>query len=158
MNEPISDTVRGILDGHISLSRELSSRNHYPAIDVLDSVSRVQEDVVDQDHLEASGKLKEVVSTYRDAEDLINIGAYEEGSNPDIDYALEHIDDINEFLQQGIFESTSYEQTVDQLNSIFDSSGSTTSETGDEPEQEQSDNMMEDVETMNNMDQINFNG
>jgi flagellum-specific ATP synthase len=139
MNEPISDTVRGILDGHISLSRDLASQNHYPAIDVLDSVSRVQEDVVDENHREASGQLKEVLSTYRDAEDLINIGAYEEGSNPEIDHALEHIDEVNDFLQQGIFETNGFEETVDQLESIFDGNQSAN-------------------QAMENMEQINPNG
>lgn len=119
MNEPISDTARGILDGHIVLSRELASQNHYPAIDVLESVSRVMVDVTDEDHQEASGQLKEVIATYRDAEDLINIGAYESGSNPQIDYALDHIDSINDFLQQGINESTEYDQTIQQLQGMF---------------------------------------
>lgn len=120
MNEPISDTARGILDGHIVLSRELASRNHYPAIDVLDSVSRVMDDVTDEYHQEASGQLKEVVATYRDAEDLINIGAYEPGSNPQIDYALDHIEEINDFLRQGVNESTDYGTTVDRLDEIFE--------------------------------------
>jgi flagellum-specific ATP synthase len=119
MNEPISDTVRGILDGHISLDRELASQNHYPAIDVLESVSRVMEDIADEQHRQASGQLKEVLSTYRDAEDLINIGAYEEGSNPDIDHALEHIEDVNDFLQQGIYETSDFETTINHLNGIF---------------------------------------
>lgn len=119
MNEPISDTARGILDGHIVLSRELASQNHYPAIDVLDSVSRVMVDVTDDEHQAVSGQLKEVIATYRDAEDLINIGAYEPGSNPQIDYALDHIEEINEFLQQGINESTGYDQTIQHLKEIF---------------------------------------
>ncbi|MFB6344696.1 MAG: FliI/YscN family ATPase [bacterium] len=121
-NEPISDTVRGILDGHISLNRELASRNHYPAIDVLESVSRVMEDITEENHRQASGKLKEVMATYRDAEDLINIGAYESGSNPEIDHALDHIDDVRDFLQQDIYEEADYEETVDQLKSIFEDS------------------------------------
>ena len=119
MNEPISDTARGILDGHISLKRDLASRNHYPAIDVLNSVSRVMEDVADEQHKDAAGKLQEVVATYRDAEDLINIGAYEEGSNPRIDHALAHIDSVNNFLQQGINETMAYEETVKRLKEIF---------------------------------------
>ncbi|MFB6356243.1 MAG: FliI/YscN family ATPase [bacterium] len=119
LNEPISDTARGILDGHIALDRDLAARNHYPAIDVMESVSRVMDDVIEDEHAEVAGELKEVVATYRDAEDLINIGAYEEGSNPNIDYALDHIEDINDFLQQGINESSTYDETVNQLISIF---------------------------------------
>lgn len=142
MNEPISDTVRGILDGHISLDRELASRNHYPAIDVLESVSRVMEEIVESDHQEAAGELKEVLSTYRDAEDLINIGAYEEGSNPDIDHALDHIDEVNDFLQQGIQETSDFESTRQQLKGIF---GDTTSQS------------VEDVQEMESMEQINPN-
>lgn len=120
MNEPISDTARGILDGHISLSRDLASRNHYPAIDVLNSVSRVMEDVADETHKDAAGKLQEVMATYRDAEDLINIGAYEAGSNPRIDHALDHIEQVNDFLQQGINGTMSYEQTIENLVGIFE--------------------------------------
>lgn len=122
-NEPISDTVRGILDGHISLSRDLASRNHYPAIDVLESVSRVKDDVIDEEHLGAAGKLKEVMATYRDAEDLINIGAYEEGSNPEIDYALEHIEAVRNFLQQDVYDQSEYEETVAALETIFEDDG-----------------------------------
>ncbi len=120
MNEPISDAVRGILDGHITLTRELATQNHYPAVDVLESVSRVMVDVTSDEHQQASNKLKETVSTYRDAEDLINIGAYERGSNPKIDYALDHIDSINDFLQQGIWETTEYEEAVGRLRAIFE--------------------------------------
>lgn len=120
MNEPISDAVRGILDGHITLTRELATQNHYPAVDVLESVSRVMVDVTSDEHQAAANQLKEAVSTYRDAEDLINIGAYERGSNSQIDYALDHIDGINDFLQQGIWESTDYEQSVDQIKNIFE--------------------------------------
>lgn len=142
MNEPISDTVRGILDGHISLDRELASRNHYPAVNVLESVSRVMEDVVEQGLRNAAGELKEVLSTYRDAEDLINIGAYEEGSNPEIDYALEHIDDVNDFLQQGVQETSDFESTRQELTEIFGSGSSQSAE---------------DVQGMENMEQINSN-
>jgi len=119
MNEPISDTARGILDGHLVLTRELASRNHYPAVDVLESVSRVMVDVTDEEQQSLSGELKEVIAEYRDAEDLINIGAYEEGSNPQIDYALDHIEPINDFLQQGIRESTPFEETIQRLRNIF---------------------------------------
>lgn len=116
MNEPIADTARGILDGHITLDRDLAESNHYPAVDVLESVSRVMEDVTHDDHREDAARLKQLLATYRDAEDLINIGAYEEGSNPEIDTALDHIEDINEFLQQGIYESSAYDETLRQLS------------------------------------------
>ncbi|MFP4687509.1 MAG: FliI/YscN family ATPase, partial [bacterium] len=119
-NEPVSDTARGILDGHITLTRDLATANHYPAIDVLESVSRVMIDVVDEEHQKFSGKLKEAVSVYRDAEDLINIGAYERGSNAKIDYALDHIDDINDFLQQGVNETSNFDETVKWLKDIFE--------------------------------------
>ena len=118
-NEPVSDTVRGILDGHIDLSRELASRNHYPAIDVLSSVSRVMTEIAEDDHLEAARELKKMLADYRESEDLINIGAYEPGSNPDVDRALENIDQINEFLQQGITDKTNFENTVRQLKNII---------------------------------------
>ncbi|MGM0380678.1 MAG: FliI/YscN family ATPase, partial [bacterium] len=119
LSEPIADTARGILDGHITLNRDLAERNHYPAIDVLESVSRVMIDVTGNAHQEAAGKLKEALAVYRDAEDLINIGAYEEGSNPQIDYALDHIEQINNFLRQGINESSDFEETVNTLQQIF---------------------------------------
>lgn len=151
MNEPISDTVRGILDGHISLSRDLASRNHYPAIDVLDSVSRIREDVTDPDHQEASGKLKEVLATYRDSEDLINIGAYEEGSNPEIDYALNHIEEVRSFLQQGIFESTNYEEAVGTLTEIFERQESPTG-----PQQDDSTESQQEASEIEPPDNINL--
>ncbi len=121
MNEPISDAVRGILDGHISLSRDLSNRGHYPAVDILESVSRVMVDVTSEEHQQAAKRLKEAVSIYRDAEDLINIGAYERGSNKKIDFALDNIEGINNFLQQGMWETTAYEQTVKNLKGLFES-------------------------------------
>jgi len=101
-NEPISDAVRSVIDGHVVLSRSLASRNQYPAIDVLDSVSRLMLDVITPQHKEASGTLKELMAVYRDAEDLINIGAYVKGSSRKIDRAIAHIDDIMQFLRQGI--------------------------------------------------------
>ena len=89
-NEPITDTARSILDGHIMLNRKLAHKNHYPAIDVLQSISRVMSSIVDSEHKEAAGKLKNVLATYQEAEDLINIGAYKKGSNSNIDYAIEN--------------------------------------------------------------------
>jgi flagellum-specific ATP synthase len=118
MTEPISDAVRAILDGHVVLSRALASANHYPAIDVLQSVSRVMPDVVDQNHYTAASAMRDVLATYREAEDLINIGAYVQGSNPRVDHALAKIEAIRHFLRQGIYETSSYEQTVKTLLSV----------------------------------------
>ncbi len=99
-NEPITDTARSILDGHIMLDRKLAHKNHYPAIDVLQSISRVMSSIAGKEHKEAAGKLKNVMATYQEAEDLINIGAYKSGSNKNIDYAIEKIDAVNDFLLQ----------------------------------------------------------
>jgi len=118
MNEPIADAVRSILDGHVVLSRQLASANHYPAIDVLQSVSRVMPDVVDQNHYSAASALRDVLATYRDAEDLINIGAYVPGSNPRVDHALAKIEAIRHFLRQGIYETSSLETTMKSLLSV----------------------------------------
>ena len=118
MNEPISDTVRGILDGHIVLSRKLANGNHYPAVDVLASISRVMPNVTDDEHRDCASKLKDLVATYREAEDLINIGAYKEGSNPKIDTAIRLNDDINSFLKQGTHEVAVYEETVRNMEMI----------------------------------------
>jgi flagellum-specific ATP synthase len=120
LNEPISDSVRAILDGHIVLSRQLASQNHYPPVDILDSVSRCMIDITDEEHRRAANKLKETIAAHRNAEDLINIGAYVKGSNPSIDYAVSKIGDINKFLIQGIEEKTEYEETINWLKSIFE--------------------------------------
>ncbi|MBN2058471.1 MAG: flagellar protein export ATPase FliI [Candidatus Saganbacteria bacterium] len=119
MNEPIADHSRSILDGHIMLSRDLAARNHYPAIDVPHSVSRLMTNLVTDEHKKAAGKLREVLARYTEAEDLINIGAYVKGSNPKIDYALTKIDQVNAFLKQGTFEKVKYEETVKKLIAIF---------------------------------------
>lgn len=118
-NEPIADHARSILDGHIILSRDLAARNHYPAIDVPHSVSRIMTNLVSDEQKEAAGKLREVLARYAEAEDLINIGAYVKGSNPKIDYALSKIDQVNELLKQGTFDKVVFDETVDQLISIF---------------------------------------
>jgi flagellum-specific ATP synthase len=118
MNEPIADTTRGILDGHIVLSRRLAHRNHYPSVDILQSVSRVMVDIVPEEHVMSARRINQVVSTYRDAEDLINIGAYQRGSNQEIDLAIEMMPTINAFLQQRIRESVSYEDSLKQLIDI----------------------------------------
>lgn len=118
-NEPIADTARSILDGHIVLDRKIAHSNHYPAIDVLQSISRVMSSIASEEHKAASGKLNNVLATYREAEDLVNIGAYKPGSNPNIDYALEKIDKVNEFLMQGTAEKFSFDEEVKQLCEIF---------------------------------------
>ena len=115
VNEPVSDMVRSILDGHIVLSRKLANRGHYPAIDILQSISRVQKDVIDGKHKQLVAQLIEMYADYIDAEDLINIGAYAKGSNPRIDRAINRIDAINMFLRQIIGESTSPEETLMRL-------------------------------------------
>jgi flagellum-specific ATP synthase len=119
MNEPIADAARSILDGHIVLSRDLAAQNHYPAIDVLRSISRVMEDITALQHKHNAGRLKELLATYRKAEDLINIGAYNKGSNTGIDRAIEKIDAINGFLRQGIRESVNFEDSLVQLDHIM---------------------------------------
>lgn len=118
-NEPITDTARGILDGHIMLSRSLAARNHYPAIDVMASISRVMSAVVDDAHKKAAGKLKSVMATYAQQEDLINIGAYKMGSNPSIDYAISKINDVNDFLTQETMDKFDYESTKQMLITLF---------------------------------------
>jgi flagellum-specific ATP synthase len=118
-NEPITDTARSILDGHIMLSRKLVHKNHYPAIDILQSISRVMSSIIESDHKAAAGRLKNVLATYQDAEDLINIGAYKSGSNPDIDYAILKIKAVNTFLQQQIDDKLEYEEEIKMLMEIF---------------------------------------
>ena len=119
LDEPVSDHLRSILDGHIVLSRQLASLGHYPSVDILPSISRVMIDVVPEDHMNAAKHLKEVVSTYREAEDLINIGAYAKGSNPKIDFAISANENINTFLQQGIFEKASFDETRNKLLNLL---------------------------------------
>jgi flagellum-specific ATP synthase len=119
MNEPIADAARSILDGHIVLTRELADQNHYPAVDVLKSISRVMEDIAGLQHKHNAGRFKEMLSTYRKAEDLINIGAYVSGSNAGIDRAMSKIDQINAFLRQPIQENVTYEESLQQLDQIM---------------------------------------
>ncbi len=118
MNEPIADTVRGILDGHIVLSRALAHANHYPAIDVLASISRLMNDIADPNHKKAAGFVKNKMATYREAQDLINIGAYQKGSNPDIDQAIKAIGEINALLKQEVEERFSFEEIIETLVGI----------------------------------------
>ena len=118
-NEPITDTARSILDGHIMLDRKLGHKNHYPAIDVLQSISRVMSAIATKEHKALAGRLKNVLATYNEAEDLINIGAYKNGSNPDIDYAIRKIRVVNEFLCQATDEKFQFEEEIELLEKIF---------------------------------------
>lgn len=118
-NEPIADITRGILDGHIVLSRDLAMQNHYPAIDVLASVSRLMTEITDARQQEAASLFKELLATYRKAEDLINIGAYVSGSNAQIDYAIAIQDRMTYFLRQSVDESVSFDETKEILYHLF---------------------------------------
>jgi len=120
MNEPIADAVRGILDGHIVLSRGLANKNHYPAIDVLASISRVMPNIVSKEHIELVGRLKDLMSTYKDSEDLINIGAYVKGTSKKVDEAIDKIDQINDFLKQGMYDKYSFEDIQEMLFEILE--------------------------------------
>jgi len=122
MTEPVTDTARGILDGHIVLSRSLANRNQYPAIDVLASVSRVMPDIISKEHKIAAAELKKALAIYTDAEDLINIGAYVKGSNEKIDYAISLIDNILGFIQQSTDERFEFDEVLNLLNAIFENS------------------------------------
>jgi len=119
LNEPIPDAVRAVLDGHIVLSRDLAGHNHYPAVDPLFSVSRSMIDIISKEHLDCARRLLSILDTYRKAEDLINIGAYVAGSNPEIDYAISMIDKVNQFLQQPIGEKVSLEESVQMMKELF---------------------------------------
>lgn len=119
MNDPIGDSVRSIVDGHIVLSRNLAQRGHFPAIDILQSSSRVMKAVSSADQLKLAQKLREVLAVYRDAEDLINIGAYKAGANPKIDRAIKVIDQVNDFLRQNVSDPTSLNQGNKMLSQIL---------------------------------------
>ncbi len=119
MSDPVADQVRSILDGHIVLSRELAERGQYPAVDVLGSISRVMMDIVPREHTQSANKLRETLAVYKDAQDLINIGAYADGSNPKIDFAKSMVSHINEFLKQDMNEKAPFEKTVENLRSMF---------------------------------------
>ncbi len=118
-NEPITDTARSILDGHIMLNRKLVHKNHYPAIDVLQSISRCMSQIATREHKRLAGKLKNVLATYNEAEDLINIGAYKSGSNPEIDYAITMIHQVNAYLQQEVDEKVTFEESIEGLEKMF---------------------------------------
>ena len=119
-NEPITDTARSILDGHIMLNRKLGHKNHYPAIDILQSISRCMSQIADREHKQAASRLKSVLATYNEAEDLINIGAYKSGSNPSIDYAISKIDVVNSFLRQDVESKFDFEESVKMLEALFE--------------------------------------
>ncbi len=112
VNEPIADTVRGIIDGHIVLSRKIAMRNHYPAIDILGSISRLMNDIVDKKQTELAGRIRNTMSIYDANYDLVNIGAYKSGSNQALDHALTKIDGINHFLQQRVDEKIAYNDSL----------------------------------------------
>ena len=119
MNDPIADTVRGILDGHIVLSRSLAAANHYPAIDVGASISRLMVELVPQRHQQLASRIRDIQSIYEKNSDLVSIGAYKSGTKPKLDFALTKIDEINRFLIQGINESVSYDESVEQMAKVL---------------------------------------
>lgn len=119
INDPIGDAVRSIVDGHIMLSRKLAARNHYPAIDVPNSASRVMGDVTTPEHKQLANRIRTIIANYAEAEDLINIGAYVKGSNSGVDEAIQYIDAVRAFLKQGYNEKVSMEETLQQMASIF---------------------------------------
>jgi len=120
MNDPIADAARAILDGHIVLSRELTRQNQYPPIDVLSSISRLMVDITSKEHQELSNYFRDILATYKRAEDLINIGAYVKGSNPKIDYAISMIDKLRSYLKQDMNEKITFEESLAQLKGLFD--------------------------------------
>lgn len=119
LTDPVADAATSILDGHIVLSRALAMENHYPAIDVLRSISRVMPDIIDGNHFAAAGKFIEILATYRRFEDMINLGAYKEGSNPKVDYAIRMEDRLNNYLKQGITQSCDFATSVNDMYKLF---------------------------------------
>ncbi len=117
-NEPISDTVRGIVDGHIVLSRKVAMRNHYPAIDILASISRLMNSIAGQAHRRAAGKIRQMMSVYQDNRDLLSIGAYKSGSNPELDEAIRHMDAIDRLLQQAVDHQVHFDETIEKMLEI----------------------------------------
>ncbi len=118
-DDPIADNVKSIVDGHIVLSRDLAAKNHYPAIDVLPSISRLTGAVTDEREQFLNAKVRQVLATYKSAEDLINIGGYRKGNNPEWDYAIDHYPKVNEFLKQNVHENASLEESTAKLEGIF---------------------------------------
>ena len=119
MNEIIADTVRGILDGHIVLARKIAHQNRYPAVDVLQSISRLFPEITKRDHQDAAGKLRKVLDTYQKNEDLIKIGAYKDGSDPDVDYAKRMFKEVVGFLSQRKDEPTPMDQTLEMMKALM---------------------------------------
>jgi len=119
LSDPIADSARSILDGHVVLSRELAQRNIYPAVDVPSSISRVMGDIMGERQIRLANRFREILANYRKAEDLINIGAYVKGNNPRIDEALEKIDAINSYITQGVYEKVAFDDSLAQLEAIF---------------------------------------
>ena len=119
VNEPISDTVRGIIDGHIVLSRKIAMRNQYPAIDVLASVSRLMNEIVDKEQLDLANRIRSVLSVYYSNYDLITIGAYKAGTNPALDAAIAKIEKVNDFLRQDIYEAFDYQKTIELMKNAL---------------------------------------
>jgi flagellum-specific ATP synthase len=122
-NEPISDAVRGLLDGHTWLSRKLSSRGHYPAIDVLESISRLTPEVTDQQHAQAIFAIRDLLGAYRDHQDLISIGAYRRGSNKTVDAAIDMQDQLNNYLRQPVEQPSTLADARQQLLQLYQQSG-----------------------------------
>jgi flagellum-specific ATP synthase len=119
LNDPVADAIRSIADGHIVLSRDLANQNHYPAVDVLGSVSRVMNDIVSLEQKAARNQLVSLLAIYKKAEDLINIGAYVKGSNPQIDYAIKKITEIQSFLRQEVNEKVLFSECLKNLQALF---------------------------------------
>ena len=118
MNDPIGDTSRSILDGHVVLSRDLAAQNHYPAIDVSVSLSRLMSDIASSDHQAAASQFRQTLADYESIRDAYNIGAYTVGMNPQSDYAIENLESMNSFLRQGN-QPSDFDQTVSQLTRVF---------------------------------------
>jgi len=118
ITEPVSDAIRGVLDGHVWLSRDLANRGHYPAVSVLESISRVMPDVVDENHLSAAAAVRRVLAVWTDIEDLVNVGAYAPGANPDFDLAVQMKPQVDAFLRQSIDECASFDVSRDRLLAI----------------------------------------
>ena len=116
MNEPVSDAVRSILDGHIVLTRKLAHKNHYPPVDVLQSTSRLMKEIVSPEHMQVSAKVKDILATYAESEDLVSIGAYTPGSNPGLDHALERLSEVNAFLKQDKDEKVSIQDALQGMH------------------------------------------
>lgn len=119
MTEPVADSVRSILDGHIVLSRAIAAKNHFPAIDILNSASRIMREIVSTRHIELAGKARTLMANYTEAEDLINIGAYSKGANPNIDEAIDKISAINSFLKQNYNETSTFDETLENLGNLL---------------------------------------